>query len=98
MLAEDAFGLGLGQEQQVRVRGVGETEVEERRGRLAAASMHAQLDGSVAAFDKLRCDAESGQDFQGAWLDGQRPGLMGPVVAAVRSAGRTPCAANRRRG
>jgi hypothetical protein len=94
VVAEDAFGFGLGQEQQVRVGGVGQAEVEQGHRHLAATGVQAQLHGPVAAFDELVGDAESGENFQRARLDGQGSGLVDPVVGAVDERGRTPCAAS----
>jgi hypothetical protein len=71
MLAEDALGLGLGEEQQVRVGGVGDAEVEQPQGDGAAGQVRPELDSRVAVVEQLAGHAVPGEDFQGAWLDGQ---------------------------
>ncbi len=58
--------------------------------------MHAAFDRDpgrgevVAELEQLVGDAETGQDLQGAGLDGQGAGLVDPVVCAVDEAGPHP--------
>ncbi len=99
MIPEHGLGFCLGDEQQERKPRVGDADVEQLRLRGPATGVDAQLRRWISTLDQLVGQAERLQQFEGARLDGQRPGLCHPVRQSVDNAnGHAPAEKGRAQG